>query len=124
MKKRNRPDEQAMGNSPVIRYVNMVIADMIVRDETERRLDNMNLPILEYRHKLPVEPPEFAPVANRLKIMSGLNPVKYQEPVDGTVDLTFGGEPYALNIHFEDQSTEPFCVVTIEQMGSQHPPAA
>lgn len=113
-----------MGRDPVIRYVNMVIVDMIAREETERRLDDTNLPVLEYRNKLPVEPPDFGPVSNRLKVMCGLNPERYREPVGGTVDLTLGGESYTLHIHFEEHEPEPFCKITVEQEGSQHPPAA
>jgi len=116
MKKRS---DKSPHSNPVIQYVNLLIVDMIARDEKSMVLKESTVPILQYKQKLPVDPPDFDPILNRLKIMSGLNPVKYPEPVDGTMSLTIGGTPYNVTTHFEDRDPEPFCTITLEQEGSQ-----
>ena len=116
MKKRN---DRSPHSNPVILYVNLLLFDMIARDEKTMVLKESSMPILQHKQKLPVDPPDFDPIVNRLKIMSGLNPVKYREPVDGTTSLTVAGTPYKVTTRFEDHDPEPFCTITLEEEGSQ-----
>ncbi len=61
---------------------------------------------------------EYAHFVNRLKLMSGLNPVTYPERLYGHFELKIGGKLHIARTWFDDASDEPMCSVTIEEMGS------
>jgi hypothetical protein len=60
----------------------------------------------------------FGDVANRLKVMAGLDAVAYPRPVDAQIELNISGAPAIARVHFEDQAPDPWCQVTIEQVSS------
>ena len=60
----------------------------------------------------------FPDICNRLKILAGLNPVVYREPVRGNMTLSFilpreqtAGAPreVSLSVYFDDRCEDPYC---------------
>ena len=114
-----RPDEKAMGIPPVIHYVNLVLYDAITRGQSTLLFTrSVPLPAPPDPRGDPTKPPEFGPFVNRLKVMSGLDPVKNQDPLERKFKLIVAGQPYILTTHFEDNASDPFCRVEIQKDGS------
>ena len=113
--------KDTMGDNPVIRYVNMLLTDMVARDLPSVTLRPTECPpILEHsKSSGPKDPPEFQKLVNRLKIMSGLNPVQSPTPISGSFDLSLGDNSFTVTIHFEDKTEDPFCTIELERKGSQ-----
>jgi len=63
----------------------------------------------------------FLQMSNRLKVLAGLNPVRYQEPVEATLTITVEdgatGEPRneKLRLYFDDRVPDPFCRIEMAQ---------
>ena len=58
----------------------------------------------------------FPDICNRLKIMAGLNPVVYREPVRGNITLGLPRDQttdvlreISLSVHFDDRCEDPYC---------------
>jgi hypothetical protein len=60
---------------------------------------------------------DFSAVANRLKVISGLNPVQYHQPAEGSCRLVFGNQGQPLHClvfaRFDDHASDPFFEVTM-----------
>lgn len=100
----------------VIRWVNMFLYDM--------RSRGVGMVTLNESEPLPLVPdprggecvaPEFSKVMNRLKIMSGLNPIRCQEPVQGTVEVTMGAELHIVTISFDETRESASCNIEIRK---------
>jgi len=63
----------------------------------------------------------FLQMSNRLKVLAGLNPVRYQEPVEATLTITVEdgatGElrNEKLRLYFDDRVPDPFCRIELDQ---------
>ncbi len=66
----------------------------------------------------------FFQISNRLKVLAGLNPVCYQEPVEATLTVAVQdgatGEPRneKLRLFFDDRCDDPFCRIEMDQTSS------
>lgn len=110
-------DETAQYPLP-IRYVNLLLYQM-ERENTASLMISQSelLPMvsgLEEGSPLP----EFAQARNRLKVMSGLNPSTYQEPVVGTITILIAGAQHIAEVHFDDKAEDPFCQIKLRKKDS------
>jgi hypothetical protein len=53
--------------------------------------------------------PTFDVVVNRLKFLSGLNPVNYPRPVRGSFQRVMRGRAWQFTVEFNDGGKVPFC---------------
>lgn len=63
------------------------------------------------------EVPSFERVRNRLKIMTKLDPVIYQEPHDGVIEMVINNKAVDYHIVFHDIEALPRFEVTIKELG-------
>jgi hypothetical protein len=112
--------ERAMPSTPVIRYVNLILYQMF-QEEKERRIlrQSETLPIIsEFGDDL--QPPSLEAVVNRLKVMAGLNPVKYTDPTDGSLQVWIGGHECRVLCRFDD-GADSRCEIRMEKMETAQP---
>lgn len=114
------PIERAMPSTPVIRYVNLVLYQMFHGGPDRRVLrESEPLPIIsEFGDDL--QPPPLDAVVNRLKVMFRLNPVKYPEPTDGSLQVWIGGCECRVSCRFDDASDNR-CEIKMEKMETAQP---
>jgi hypothetical protein len=53
----------------------------------------------------------FDQIINRLKIMSGLDPISYTEVKEGCHKLLIHGKSYTANMIFDDSADDPICQI-------------
>lgn len=118
---RAEPSETA---APAVPVVENMLSDMIskgtkvatfsARDDDDARACSAKP--LSYRH-----------IHNRLKIMCGLNPFFYPEPVSGRFQFAAYGSMYEAECCFKDSNNAHAerCTIRVERMsGASHAPAA
>jgi hypothetical protein len=62
------------------------------------------------------QPPTLAQVSNRLKVMSGLNPVNYKTETRGNIRLTIMDKEYIVRTTFNDESDD-LCRIEFVETG-------
>ena len=60
--------------------------------------------------------PRFELIVNRLKVMSDLDPVTYPSPLHGRIGLTVRGEPYDVEVGFDDTADNGTCEIRIRKV--------
>jgi hypothetical protein len=68
-------------------------------------------PIME--DDLPSGELSFDSILNRLKVLSGLDPVQFKEPKHGSVSLVVSGKSVAVETTFCDSDDNPRCTITM-----------
>jgi hypothetical protein len=58
---------------------------------------------------------DFDKIINRLKIMSGLDPILFSETKRGKIDLVLGGVPYILQTQFIDSASNSICQIRMSK---------
>jgi len=111
-------DDVTLGYPLPIRYANFMLYDM-ERENTKSLTISESKPLpmvsgLESDSPLP----EFSKVRNRLKVMSGLNPSTYQEPVTGTITILISGAQHIAKVYFNDKADDPFCLIELKKKDS------
>lgn len=91
--------------SPTKKYVNWLLLEMTKAGVTELIL-NSSRPLPPSKLMPDAEIPTFESVTNRLKVMANLDPVIYQQPVEGRLDLTIGSHPVAVHLRFVDTAPD------------------
>lgn len=105
--------------APVKPYVNDLIMAMIKSRRLETTLSEVKqLP--PYRDGQ-VEPPSFASVSNRLKVMANLNPVLFVKPQEGAIELTIDGKPFTIDVRFEDAGDRQLRIHIVEGLRVKPP---
>ena len=93
---------------PVSNYVNLLVLDLCRDERAEMVLrQSRPLPIPTRSDDAEYEIPEFRKVANRLKVMAGLDPVTYTEPKEGQIELMVSGKDVTVFLRFEDSCDDP-----------------
>jgi hypothetical protein len=109
-------------SSPTKKYLNLLMWQMVRQDLAELTLWQMQrLPVPE--HCTPSELPPFASVVNRLKVMAGLDPVIYQQPKEGRIELRIGGRPLIFHARFVDIGSERSVHIRLERLDGPVPPS-
>ena len=106
-------EEIAPSSPPPVRYVNLLIYTMVKSNELSVTIRSSEPlpPVRSVDGDVPST--SFAEASNRLKVMSGLRPIRYEEPVDGTFQMFVRGVPGWVRTHFEDDADDPCCRVDI-----------
>ena len=98
--------EDAAHSSPPIRYVNVILYQMCKAHQPVRIL-RADEPLAQVTIESgTLEAPPLAQVLNRLKIMSGLNPVHYSAEAEGQIQLSIGGDEFSVRTTFSDATEE------------------
>jgi hypothetical protein len=110
--RKNEADGEISDVPKDVEYVNALLVQMY----------SSGAPSIELRRSEPIAvlpglgyAPDFSSVSNRLKIMCNLNPICYQQPVEGKVRLQFPDAFCVLRCRFEDVSADPFCELFLER---------
>jgi hypothetical protein len=98
--------EQLAHSSPPIRYVNIMLCQMRKAHAPVRVLHSGEALSPVSVEGCTIEPPSLATVLNRLKVMSGLNPVHFDSQVHGEVQLHIGSQEFLLRTTFNDEAKE------------------
>jgi hypothetical protein len=97
-----------------VRYVNILlchIMDNVQAPVTIRRSEV--LPVLPARYNMGQIQTTFGHVINRLKVMSGLNPVAYPKAVDRVFSVGLQGRAAKVAVSFDDSIEDPYCTIHI-----------
>lgn len=101
--------------SPAKKYVNLLLLVMARNDVHEVVLNSTKaLPPLKIDPD--AEIPPFKSVVNRLKVMASLDPVTYQHPKEGRIELTVGSDPLAVHVRFVDAGPERSVHLRMERL--------
>lgn len=101
--------------SPVARYVNVLVS---------RLADHGGTITLKASDQLPLEgecsgaAPAYTQVVNRLKVLSGLDPVGYPQPVSASFEQVIRGTRHRIETRFDDRSTNPQCQLLLAGIGT------
>lgn len=123
--------ESMAENPPLIRWVDLLLYGMVKRcGEPVRVVRSQPLPLWpeheQYANDLQSRadgvPVDFDHVANRLKVLSQLNPGSYTQPVKGKIELRVRGRPYWCHIEFDDTAADPYFVLTMVEGDKQAEP--
>lgn len=120
------PEEERLAHAfahgyagPVICYVNCLLVGMCRTTDRSRtiriRQSEPMPPQTPLHFTEPIETSDYSKVINRLKIMSDLNPITYQEPMEGRFSLTALGKEWQARVHFEDTADDPWFSLTLEE---------
>ena len=108
--------EEAARSTPTIRFVNMMLYSMSITQTPIRILRNSEkLEPLTLDGET-FQPPTLAQVSNRLKVMSGLNPVNYKTETRGNIRLTIMDKEYIVRTTFNDESDD-LCRIEFVETG-------
>ena len=101
---------------PIVRYLNVFLAGLVAKRAEATLRASQDLPSLPGCED---DPPPFSQVANRLKVLSGLDPVPYQKVVSGSFEHTMRDRCWRLVATFSDGGNDPwFRVAVAEGAGS------
>lgn len=99
-------------------WVNLLLLHMYKDSIKTYILDNsQGIPPIPHDEELPDGELNFESIINRLKVMVGLDPVKYKTPKKGSVSLGLGGIWYTANMIFDDSNDKPSCSITLTTEG-------
>jgi hypothetical protein len=102
---------------PVIRYVNVFLAEVVSKKRETTLRASQKLPSLPGRGSAP---PPFAQVINRLKVLSGLDPIMYQKVVSGGFEHRMRDHSCRITATFSDSGSDPWCRVAVARGDVAH----
>ena len=85
--------DETVENTPVVRYVDDLLVEMVENGEWSKVLSPNNIPVNKK-----YETVDYNHVVNRLKVMTGLNPYPYKEAVKGEIPLRVAASSYTMHI--------------------------
>ena len=101
--------------SPAKHWVNLLLVHMYhsVDHLTLRR--SQGIPSLPLDDDLPLAELDFDKIINRLKVLSGLDPVTFREPRRGKVRLSIHSVWYRVDTVFTDTAADSQCEITMQR---------
>lgn len=97
---------------PVIRYLNVFLADLVAKTAEITVCASQNFPPLPgYRDEVPL----FTQVTNRLKVLSNLDPLTYKKIVNGSFEHKVRDRCYCIVATFSDCEGDPWCRLAVAQ---------
>ena len=108
--------EDAVPASPAVVYVNYILFEM-TESHMQKRVLRTSEPLTAITILgNTVAPPPLDVVVNRLKVMTGLNPVIYPTQVEGSLIVWVKGEDHTFTCQFDDNSDNR-CMITMKPQG-------
>ncbi|MDM8005115.1 MAG: hypothetical protein QUV05_03040 [Phycisphaerae bacterium] len=92
-------------SSPTKKYVNLLLLEMAKGSIDELTLSR-SMPLPRSKLDPNAQIPTFESMVNRLKVLAALDPVIYQHPKEGRIELTIGSDPVAVHVRFVDTGPE------------------
>jgi len=95
----------------VTRYINSLLR-FAKHEQTEVMVtESQPLPVVPAAGQGTEQAPEFDAVINYLKILSGLDPVEYEAPVEGVIRYIVRDTPFAWRTRFGVNEQGAFCSI-------------
>ena len=106
--------KELRGRSPAKTWVNLLLLDMS-RDSvnTYTLKQSQGIPPVAHEEDLPEGEISFERIINRLKVMAGLDPIRFTEPKKGSLSISVSGNWFTFNTIFIDSSDNPQCSITM-----------
>jgi hypothetical protein len=106
--------------NPAKAWVNLLLLHILKNDLGTFTLEkSKGIPAIPLEEEVPDGELSFEGIINRLKIMSGLDPIKYKDQQSGSIQIGFGGLWYIANTIFNDSSNNPSCSITLSTEGKR-----
>jgi hypothetical protein len=110
-------EEGTADKPPAVRYANLLLYYMVKNNTgTQVLSESESLPPLAEE----VAPPPFDRLLNRLTVMSGLDPVTYPAPVEGSISLSVAGAMFRAKTMFDDASNDRCRISMTKEPNAQH----
>ena len=77
------------------------------------------IPAMAWEGHLPPGGFDFDKIINRLKVLSGLDPVTFKQPRDGKTTLLINGTPCSVSATFVDSDADSLCTINMHPEKSQ-----
>lgn len=106
---------------PTRKYVNLLMIDLVDRgvvEHTLRESEPLPLPQSQRLRGCSVELPDFSRAFNRLKVISGLDPVKYPQPKAGKTSIGVAGMIVDVHMLFDDTGVDRTVHLRFEEVGT------
>lgn len=116
-KKEKTPELQPAGGSlgPAVQYVEWLMQSMLTQSVSTVLVNELTL--TGGGHVGKAAPPSVCPalqlVVNRLKVLTGLNPMPYSDPVKGRYEVRRGPHILRYEVLFHDHPLPPRCTVRL-----------
>lgn len=102
--------------SPAKAWVNLLLMHIYKSHiESFTLKKSEGIPLIPLRDEVPKGELDFAKIINRLKVMSGLDPVVYKEQHEGKISLGIGGIYYTAKTTFIDSDDDSKCVIIMSE---------
>lgn len=100
--------------SPAVCYVDLLLDDLSEGTEKSITIKKSTPPTVSRLGKWrDAKAPRFIDVRNRLKFLTGLNPLSCPEPTDRTFDCKLNSRPHVVNVHFDDKASDPCFTIEV-----------
>jgi len=105
---------------PVKAWVNLLLMHILKDDPGTFTLEkSQGIPAIPLEEEVPDGELSFEGIINRLKTMSGLDPIQYKDQQSGSIRIGVGGLWYTANTIFNDSSNNPSCSITLSTEGKR-----
>lgn len=105
---------------PAKAWVNLLLLHILKDDLGMFTLEkSKGIPAIPLEDEVPGGELSFEGIINRLKTMSGLDPIEYKGPQSGSIRIGFGGIWYTANTIFNDSGNNPSCSITMSTEGKK-----
>ncbi len=102
--------------SPAKAWVNLLLLHICKDSGSSFTLQrSKGIPPIPLEEEVPPGELDFDRIINRLKVMSGLDPVIFKEPRKGKISLCICGTWYDVNTTFIDSIAGPQCEITVHR---------
>ena len=95
-------------------YIEWLPRYMLQTSQTEIRIDS-NLPLPGANEtdpdRIPPCIPDTEAVVNRIKVLCGLNPFRFSEPMEGEFEETLMNHRLKFSVHFSDSENRSTCTL-------------
>ena len=99
---------------PAKTWVNLLLLHMSKDSLSTYTLkQSQGIPPVPHEEDLPDGEISFERIINRLKVMAGLDPIKFTEPKKGSFSICVQGHWFTFNTIFNDSSDNPTCSITM-----------
>jgi hypothetical protein len=108
--------KELANRNPAAVWVNLLLLHMYKSNlESFTLKKSEGIPLIPHRDEVPEGELDFTKIINRLKVMSGLDPVVYKEQHEGKISLCFCGIWHNVKTTFIDSDDDSTCVIIMSK---------